>query len=525
MVSQDFKYEDSDVEPEFMEWTEDMKTLKNLITHELINSQKSITAMAMELLANTVYAMYGNTSINNLINRSTNPKEGIVFCDKMNTVLTINQWTRGTEKVIFSTLKKILRFTTIQQCFINTIALKTENKINKNSPEWCLPSKYKKMKDSSIVKKMLIQWIVKSKKTSSYNSQKTIQQFISFVVYFVKEIGYDIDYMSQQEFDNMNVSDKWTMVNIKRVVEVTRPKLHDKVKACYVTIFLQNVLNVNIDNNDFVTWKKSIAVVKNINGKPDHDVHRFTVDEMQKMYESASQNIRDELVYMILITTGMRVGGVSNIKMKDVCQYVGEDLIINTNGRTLEKGKKWFSFNINGRLKEVMHFWIKNHRKSNGDYLIPGRGIDGGLTTNRLSKLVKEIGKKAGVEGPHVHAHSLRHSFAHMLLESGNDVQLIAKLMGHASSKTTEQYYLKESAVEASSRANIPWLNKDECKQEVIPNFLKQTTTQIIQPSTSLDKRKSKKERKMALKHMVNDFKKSGGLDVIPEGGEEEVQL
>lgn len=75
------------------------------------------------------------------------------------------------------------------------------------------------------------------------------------------------------------------------------------------------------------------------------------------------------------------------------------------------------------------------------------------------------------MEGKHIHTHSLRHSFAHILLETGNKPELVSKMFGHSSALTTEQYYLKESPSEASKRMNIRWLERTE-QENPIPSFL-----------------------------------------------------
>ena len=60
------------------------------------------------------------------------------------------------------------------------------------------------------------------------------------------------------------------------------------------------------------------------------------------------------------------------------------------------------------------------------------------ITVRTLQKIFESACKKAGIK--EVTAHSLRHSFATHLLETGVDLGHIQELSGHKSSRTTEIY-------------------------------------------------------------------------------------
>ena len=86
---------------------------------------------------------------------------------------------------------------------------------------------------------------------------------------------------------------------------------------------------------------------------------------------------------------------------------------------------------------ENLHKYLKEYGKSK--YLFPSPNREKHLTTRSVEKIFLDACKKADIK-KNASAHSLRHSFATHLLESGVDLRYIQELLGHKSSKTTEVY-------------------------------------------------------------------------------------
>jgi site-specific recombinase XerD len=72
-------------------------------------------------------------------------------------------------------------------------------------------------------------------------------------------------------------------------------------------------------------------------------------------------------------------------------------------------------------------------------WLFPGQNKESHITTRAVEKVFSNACKKAQIQKT-VSVHSLRHSFATHLLESGVDLRYIQEILGHKSSKTTEIY-------------------------------------------------------------------------------------
>jgi site-specific recombinase XerD len=72
-------------------------------------------------------------------------------------------------------------------------------------------------------------------------------------------------------------------------------------------------------------------------------------------------------------------------------------------------------------------------------WLFPGVPPSRPLAARTVQRVVESARVRAGITTP-ASPHTLRHSFATHLLESGTDLRYIQELLGHASTRTTEIY-------------------------------------------------------------------------------------
>lgn len=100
-------------------------------------------------------------------------------------------------------------------------------------------------------------------------------------------------------------------------------------------------------------------------------------------------------------------------------------------------------------LIELRRLW-KTHR--NPRWLCPNRSGDGPILLLSLWQAFRAAAKDAGIER-RVSPHTLRHSYATRLLESGVDTRIVQVLLGHASIKTTAGYTHLTEPVRAPLKA------------------------------------------------------------------------
>lgn len=152
-------------------------------------------------------------------------------------------------------------------------------------------------------------------------------------------------------------------------------------------------------------------------------------DEVQKMFD-VCENLKHKVILTLLYSCGLRVSELINLQWSNIDR---SRMIINIlNG----KGKK----DRQVMLPEVViplleKYW---HQYKTKTYILGGQFSDK-YSAKSVSEVLKQLAKKAKIN-KRVWTHQMRHNcFTHMV-ENGTDINLIQKLAGHNSLKTTMMY-------------------------------------------------------------------------------------
>jgi len=200
---------------------------------------------------------------------------------------------------------------------------------------------------------------------------------------------------------------------------------------------------------------------------PKKEIPYLKSDEVKSLFEQVGKNsindVRDFAILTLLYTTGIRVSELICIRVKDVSLAKPSTLLVHGKGQksryvpltapavvALQK-------HINCRgLDEPRHIssWLFVNHMNNQ------------LTRQGINYVIKKYSDMAKFENPgivsnRISPHTMRHSAAMGLVESGVDLIYIRDLLGHVSVTTTEIYIKadaarKREAIEAASKEIVP---------------------------------------------------------------------
>ena len=163
-------------------------------------------------------------------------------------------------------------------------------------------------------------------------------------------------------------------------------------------------------------------------------------------YEGQHKAFATELRDMMLLSldTGVRSGELIRLRREDVDTERGTLRILSGSDFGLTKSGRTRIVHAGYLFPEALDV-LRRHARGDSPYLFPGRdgGVRDGTALGRaMNRIAEALGLNSGVTDPRnrVVWHTLRHTFATRMLESGVDIYTLKELLGHSSVAVTEGY-------------------------------------------------------------------------------------
>ena len=164
--------------------------------------------------------------------------------------------------------------------------------------------------------------------------------------------------------------------------------------------------------------------------RKEHHLPEYLNKEEVKRLINSTDNLKHKCILEMLYSGGLRLSELLNIQLS----YVdSKDMIIHIR---MAKGNKDRKVMLSEVLLIDLRLYFTQYRPER--FLFEGQNKEQ-YSGKSVQNVVRQAAQKAGIK-KQVTPHTLRHSFATHLLESGVDIRYIQELLGHQSVKTTEIY-------------------------------------------------------------------------------------
>jgi integrase/recombinase XerD len=210
----------------------------------------------------------------------------------------------------------------------------------------------------------------------------------------------------------------------------------------------------------------ALPVVQRILAIPVKRHHRPVLgflarDEIQAVLDAPNPSTwsgqRDRALFLTLYNTGARISEALDLHAEDV-RVDGTPAVVRLRG----KGRKERTVPLWPRTARMLATWLRRRGGSTADPLFPNRHRERLSRSGAAHRLVLALAQASlacpSLRGRQVSLHTVRHTTAMHLLQSGTDSAVIALWLGHESPTTTHAYLEADLAMKelALSRVDPP---------------------------------------------------------------------
>jgi integrase/recombinase XerD len=144
--------------------------------------------------------------------------------------------------------------------------------------------------------------------------------------------------------------------------------------------------------------------------------------------------LRNMAIIDLLFATGMRVGEVSSLDVRD---FLVEEGVFRVQGKG---GRDRLAFVVDKETVHIQREYLKARTRfklENSALFL--NSFDGRLSTQGIANVITQLRRQARIDR-HITPHMLRHTVATLLLRNGADIRVVQEFLGHTSIATTQRY-------------------------------------------------------------------------------------
>ena len=163
----------------------------------------------------------------------------------------------------------------------------------------------------------------------------------------------------------------------------------------------------------------------------------FTIEQIRQLLE-VIDNVKHKMIVSLFYGAGLRMNELKYVRLSDIDSKLFQLKVVMAKG-----GKQRFTI-LPKELLEPLRQYYKIYRPK--AYLFEGQVAGAPMHERSIQHFIQRYITLIGLGGKDYSAHTLRHSFATHLLDSGTDIHTIKELLGHSNLDTTMVYlHLQQS--------------------------------------------------------------------------------
>ena len=211
-----------------------------------------------------------------------------------------------------------------------------------------------------------------------------------------------------------------------RLVAVSPTKVRNDQKGIKSFFNFLEEQGLWLDNP--VKGMKLLRIAKVIREAPDKE----DVDKLLKAWSKSKRRLKERLFIALFADTGVR--------LTEACSILRQNVFIDRQEiKVLGKGKKERIVPISPAVVDLLKQYLDT-LYSDSPYLFPARNKNGFQDQRIIDRVFVRLCKRLHIKNP-ITPHCLRHYFATYALRNGAKLEVISRILGHASVGITGDVY------------------------------------------------------------------------------------